>query len=162
MLRSPGRSREAGLSGTGGGGSEDRVSQLEFAIDAFQRLQPYQFQELCRHTNLTILRRANAANPPRQVQVTPDTTFELSGFSASVCHHFVKLARPSAVLLFGLLETRFDQIRYRARRPQIRRSVATRGLAKAKLDQNPATTNERMGQRLVGRRFGGNPVEHRG
>jgi hypothetical protein len=65
-----GRSREAGLSGIGGGGSEDRVSQLEIAIDAFNAFNHTNFKNYVGTLTSPFFGRANAANPPRQVQVS--------------------------------------------------------------------------------------------
>jgi Carboxypeptidase regulatory-like domain len=65
-----GRSREAGSSGIGGGGSEDRVSQLEIAIDAFNAFNHTNFKNYVGTLTSPFFGRANAANPPRQVQVT--------------------------------------------------------------------------------------------
>jgi hypothetical protein len=65
-----GRSREAGLSGIGGGGSEDRVSQLEFAIDAFNAFNHTNFKNYVGTQTSPSFGFANAANPPRQVQLT--------------------------------------------------------------------------------------------
>src|SRR5713226_7067038 len=65
-----GRSREAGLSGIGGGGGEDRVSQLEFAIDAFNAFNHTNFKNYVGTQTSPSFGFANAANPPRQVQLT--------------------------------------------------------------------------------------------
>jgi hypothetical protein len=65
-----GRSRMAGLSGIGGGGSENRVSQLEIAIDAFNAFNHTNFKNYVGTLTSPIFGRANAANPPRQVQLT--------------------------------------------------------------------------------------------
>jgi Carboxypeptidase regulatory-like domain len=68
--RAAGRSRKAGLSGIGGGGSEDRVTQLEIAIDAFNAFNHTNFKNYVGTLTSPFFGRANAANPPRQVQVT--------------------------------------------------------------------------------------------
>jgi len=68
--RIAGRSRMPGLSGISGGGSEDRVSQLEIAIDAFNAFNHTNFKNYVGTLTSPIFGRANAANPPRQVQVS--------------------------------------------------------------------------------------------
>jgi Carboxypeptidase regulatory-like domain len=52
------------------GGSEDRVSQLEFAIDAFNAFNHTNFKNYVGTLTSPFFGRANAANPPRQVQVS--------------------------------------------------------------------------------------------
>jgi Carboxypeptidase regulatory-like domain/TonB dependent receptor len=58
----------AGLSG--GGGGEDRVSQLEIAIDAFNAFNHSNFKNYVGTQTSPSFGYANAANPPRQVQLT--------------------------------------------------------------------------------------------
>jgi len=52
------------------GSSEDRVSQVEFAIDAFNAFNHTNFKNYVGTLTSPFFGRANAANPPRQVQVT--------------------------------------------------------------------------------------------
>jgi hypothetical protein len=52
------------------GSSEDRVSQLEFAIDAFNAFNHTNFKNYVGTLTSPFFGRANAANPPRQVQVS--------------------------------------------------------------------------------------------
>src|SRR5258708_37558119 len=68
--RIAGRSRMPGLSGIGGGGSEDRVSQLEIAIDAFNAFNHTNLKKYVGTQSSPSFDFANTANPPRQVQVT--------------------------------------------------------------------------------------------
>jgi len=60
----------AGLSGGGGGGGEDRVSQLEIAIDAFNVFNHTNFKNYVGTLTSPFFGHANAANPPRQVQIS--------------------------------------------------------------------------------------------
>ena len=62
--------RLARLADAGAESSEGRVSQLEFAIDAFNAFNHTNFKNYVGTLTSPFFGRANAANPPRQVQVT--------------------------------------------------------------------------------------------
>jgi hypothetical protein len=65
-----GRNREAGLAGIGGGSNDERTSQLEIAVDAFNAFNHTNFKNYVGTLTSPVFGRANAAYPARQVQVS--------------------------------------------------------------------------------------------
>ncbi len=65
-----GRNRVSGLSGLGLENKEGRVSQLEFGIDAFNAFNHTNYKNYVGTLTSPVFGRPNAANPPRQIQLT--------------------------------------------------------------------------------------------
>jgi hypothetical protein len=65
-----GKTHQAGLAGTGGESTEGRVSQLEIGVDAFNVLNHTNFKNYVGTLTSPSFGQANAANPPRQLQLT--------------------------------------------------------------------------------------------
>jgi hypothetical protein len=65
-----GRNRVSGLSGLGSENKEGRVSQLEFGIDAFNAFNHTNYKNYVGTLTSPVFGRPNAANPPRQIQLT--------------------------------------------------------------------------------------------
>jgi hypothetical protein len=68
--RPAGRNRISELSGLGSESAESRVSQLEIAIDAFNVFNHTNFKNYVGTLTSPFFGRPNAANPPRQLQLT--------------------------------------------------------------------------------------------
>ena len=68
--RTEGGNGNARMAGSIAGGSDARVSQLEIAIDAFNAFNHTNFKNYVGTLTSPFFGRANAANPPRQLQIS--------------------------------------------------------------------------------------------